>query len=298
MTPDRIDWNELRVLLEVARSGGLGGAAKRLGVDASTVSRRIAHLETMLGESLFERSRGGLVLNALGHRLVEHVSGMDSEFAMIVERLGESGGAHGRVRIASMEGIGSLYLSRVFAEFREQLPTIEIELVTSTQQVHVTRREADIFLSFFAPGGRGLEVERVARFGLHLYASPSYLARRGAPQSLADLAEHQFVGYIDDLVQIDEVRWLESLLPEPPLCFYSTSMLAQMFTAAAGAGLVMLPSFSAAERFGLERVLEGEFELGRDLWLSVHRDLRYAPRIKRVVRALEDAIRADDAFTN
>lgn len=297
MLPKHLNWDDLRIFLELARAGSLARAAKRLKVDQSTVSRRLAHLEQALGASLFERTPKGLQLNGLGHQVLAATEPMDTAYAAAQESLGgQAREAAGPVRIGTMEGIASLYLTQHLPRFRLGHPRITLELVTSTQQLHVTRREADIFLSFFRPSGSGLDVEHLGRFALHLYASPAYLAHQGEPRTAAELGAHEFVGYIDDLVQIEAVRWLEEAVPEAQTVFQSSSMLAQMFAAAAGSGLVLLPEFAGAQRFGLQRILTQEVEVHRDLWLSVHHDLRYAPRIKAVVGFLQQLFGSDPLY--
>jgi len=117
------------------------------------------------------------------------------------------------------------------------------------------------------------------------------------PKSLDDLADHLFVGYIEELVQVDAVRWLEELVPDPNFVFTSNSMISQLGAARGGMGIVCLPSFSGAKDYGLRHVLPGIAEGKRDLWLSVHSDLASATRIKMVTAFLGDLIASDPAFS-
>jgi DNA-binding transcriptional LysR family regulator len=297
MALDQLNWDDLRIFLAVARLGNLSKAARKLHIDQSTVSRRIAQLEYTLGASLFERSHIGLALNSFGEQLLESAQSMDNGFAALSASLDQQSSAlQGPVRIGTMEGIASLYLSSRLVDFNRDYPGVTVELVTSTQQLYVTRREADVFLGFFKPHGKGLDAEHMGRFSLHLYAADSYLEQYGEPGNAEELAQHRFVGYIDDLIQIDAVRWLEDAVEKPNLVFQSSSMLAQMFAAAAGAGIVLLPSFADAQRFGLRRLLSDEIHVTRDLWLSVHRELRYVPRVKAAVNFLENLLLKDPLF--
>lgn len=297
MQLEQLNWDDLRIFLAVARAGNLAKAAKKLRVDQSTVSRRIAQLEYSLGASLFERSHTGLSLNSFGQHLLMSAEAMDNGFASLTAALDQQNSApHGTVRIGTMEGIASLYLSSRLVPFNKSFPGIIVELVTSAQQLYVTRREADVFLGFFKPPGKGLDAELMGRFALHLYIADSYIERHGLPTSVEDLAQHSFVGYIDDLIQIDAVRWLEDAVERPKIVFHSSSMVAQMFAAAAGAGIVLLPEFADAQRFGLRRLLGDDVRITRDLWLSVHRELRYVPRVKEAVGFLERLLRSDPLF--
>ena len=183
-----LDWDDLKVFLHAARGGSLGSAAKRLRVDQSTVSRRIAHLECTLGIALFERLPSGLRVNEAGERLLCHAERIES--AVIAMREDVQGGSSrmaGRVRLATMEGIASLYLALRFSRLRRQHPNLTVELLTSPQTVSVNRREADLFLSFFQPTGQGMVSERLGCFKLGLYASQDYLDQNGMPQNPSDL---------------------------------------------------------------------------------------------------------------
>lgn len=290
----RLNWSDLRIFLEVGRSKTLSAAARRLGVNESTVSRRISQLEYTLGETVLERDHLGFHLTQRGRELHEHVREMERGAIALAVAMGDADGApSGRVRLATMEGIASLYLAGEFAALQQRHPALEIELVTSANLVRVNRREADLFLSFFPFEGRGLDVSPVGEFVLHLYGAPTYLQECGTPRSVDDLAQHRFCSYVDDLVQLDTVRWLHEGVPRPNVVFHSTSMLAQMFAAAAGQGLVMLPTFARAERFGLVSVLTAEVAVKRVVWLTVHRDLQYTAPIKAVVRFLREILRRD-----
>ncbi|CBJ43129.1 LysR family transcriptional regulator [Ralstonia solanacearum] len=288
------NWNDLRIFLEVARCGTLGGAARRLKVNQSTISRHITQLEETINAPVFERDNQGLHITARGRDLIQHVEAMEANAVALSEALG---GSHkepsGAVRLGTMEGIASLYLAGACVHFNQRFPKISIELVTTTQQMHVNQREADIFLSFFPPEGKSLAVSPIGAFSLHLYASASYLASHGTPEEPADLDNHRFASYVDDLIQLDTVRWLDEVISHPRLAFQSSSMIAQMFAAVDGGGVVMLPSFARAERFGLIRLLEDQVRVRRTIWMTVHRDLQYLPRIKAVTRFLQETIARD-----
>lgn len=288
MLPHDISWDDLRIFLEVSRHKTLSGAARQLRIDDSTVSRRMTHLETRLGETIFVRGRSGFQLTAKGRELLGCVQDMEGSALAVMESRGsrDRRNPRGRVRLATMEGIATLYLAAEFVRMRERHPELEIELVTSSQSVNVSRREADLFLSFFRAEGRGLRVEPIGRFDLYVYGAAEYLRRHGIPETVEDLRNHVFASYVDDLVQLDTVRWLRELAPDPRVVFHSSSMLAQMSAAAAGMGLVMLPTFAHPERLGLQRVLVDQTHVKRILWLTVHQDLEYMSRVRAVVEYL------------
>jgi DNA-binding transcriptional LysR family regulator len=264
-----------------------------LRVDQSTVSRRIAHLECTMGMALFERLPSGLRVNEAGERLLCHAERIES--AIIAMREDVQGGSRmaGRVRLATMEGIASLYLASRFSRLRRQYPDLTIELLTSPQTVSVNRREADLFLSFFMPSGLGMVSEKLGCFQLGLYGSRSYFEREGMPENPADLTQHSFVTYIDDLIQLNSVRWLDDVIKNPTVSFHSNSMIAQMNAAAGGLGLVLLPSFAADGRDDLVPVLHDRLSTTRELWINVHNDLQFVPRIRAVSGFLKAMFKAD-----
>ena len=289
-----LDWDDLKVFLHAARGGSLGCAARRLKVDQSTISRKIAHLESTLGIALFERLPSGLRVTELGDRLLCHAERIESAVIAMREDV-QCGGSRmaGRVRLATMEGIASLYLASRFVHLQRQHPNLIVELLTSPQTVSVNRREADLFLSFFKPRGQGMVSERLGCFTLGLYASQEYLDQNGTPESAADLMRHGFVTYIDDLIQLDSVRWLDDIIKNPSVSFYSNSMIAQMNAAAAGLGLVLLPSFATKGRNDLIPVLHERMSTSRELWINVHTDLQFVPRIRAVSSFLKATFKAD-----
>ncbi|MFD1303172.1 LysR family transcriptional regulator [Methylobacterium marchantiae] len=295
-TFDLLDWNDIKIFLGAARGGSLAAAAKRLRVDQSTVSRRLANLESALGLALFERLPSGLRLSDVGQRLLRHAEQVESAVISLRHEDHPGGGIGGRVRLATMEGIASLYLAERLWGLRERHPDLMVDLVTSAQTVYVNRREADLFLSFFRPPGKGLISEQIGAFRLGLYAAPSYLARHGCPADLLALKQHHFVSYVDDLVQVDCVRWLDDLLEERQTVFRSNSMIAQKNAARGGLGLVLLPSFAVTARDDLVPVLHDEAFTTRELWLNVHADLQFAPRVRAVMAFLKGTIASDVQF--
>lgn len=296
-TFDLLDWNDIKVFLATARSGSLAAAAKRLKIDQSTVSRRLANLESALGLALFERLPSGLRLSEVGQRLLGHAEQVESAVISLQQEDHPGDGLiGGRVRLATMEGIASLYLAERLGRLREHHPDLMIDLVTSAQTVYVNRREADLFLSFFKPPGKGLISEQIGVFRLGLYAAPSYLARHGCPIDLGALKQHHFVSYVEDLIQVDCVRWLDDLLEEPQTVFRSTSMIAQKSAALGGLGLVLLPSFAVSARDDLVPVLYDDAFTTRELWLNVHADLQFAPRVRAVMAFLKGTFTSDAQF--
>ncbi|MFD1703498.1 LysR family transcriptional regulator [Methylopila henanensis] len=291
----RYDWNDIVYFLAVARQKNLARAAKALKVDHTTVGRRIRELERSLGASLFKRSRTGFTLTETGLRLLQHAEGMENQANALTEAVGAGGDAGGAVRIATMEGMGSLYLTTCFGAFRRQYPGIQIELITDTRTLDLTRREAEVFVSFNRPVGRRLSTRKIGEFRVSLYAAEAYFADRPRPTSARDLDEHDFIDFIDEYIHVRENRWLSDIFRPAHVGFRSTSLIAQYVSASSGQGIAMLPSFVAAHNPALIPVLP-ELSTVRDVWLSVHEDLVHIARIKAVAGFLEKRLAADRGF--
>jgi DNA-binding transcriptional LysR family regulator len=290
----RYNWDDITYFLEVARARNLVRAGQKLKVDHTTVSRRVRELERSLNTTLFKRSKSGFSLTEAGLRLLQFAEGMENNANSIVETVvgAEKADAAGAVRIASMEGIGSMYLTRCISEFHKTYPSIQVELITDTRLLDMTRREADIFISFFKPQGRRLSVKKIGEFKIFLYASSSYLATHQVPVDLKDLDQHGFIDFIDEHIHIKENRWLSDILRPAHIVFRSTSLVSQYMAASSGLGVAMLPSFVAAQNKDLRPILPSYFSI-RDIWLSAHEDLLHIGRIKAVMNFLDKRVTAD-----
>lgn len=293
------NWNDLVFFLELARQTRLAPAAKRLKVDHTTVSRRISELEKDLSVKLFNRKPDGFVLTDHGHQLLAIAERIEQETMTIQPMLGgETSAATGRVRVATMEGIGAFFLAERFAELQAREPGILVELVTERHLISLTKREADIFLSFVKPDGQRLVVKQLGGFRLGLYASEPYLAKNGNPKSREDLVDHSFVDYVEDLVAIQPVHWLLDVLEPSKVVFRSSSMHAQQNAIASGMGIGLLPLFSAKKDPKLVPVLPKEVKVYRQAYLSVHEDIEFVGRVKQVIRHLTDLFERERDYMN
>ena len=289
-----MDWDNLRFFLELARTGRLVGAARRLEVDQATVSRRIQALEKQLGRSLFARSAAGMGLTDAGRELLSSAEAMEAA-AGTVQAPGESGAGAlaGVVRVGSTEGFGAALLAPHLATFAAAHPLLSIDLVAVPAIVSISRREADIVISLERPARGPYLVVQLCEYALRLYASEAYLAASPPLRTADDLREHALIGYVDDLLFSKELRFLGDTRGAQRFTLRSTSVIAQMEAVAAGAGLAVLPAFLARGRAGLVPVLAQELRFTRKFWMSMPAEMRH----QRRMRATWDSLRrlADDS---
>jgi DNA-binding transcriptional LysR family regulator len=297
MSRDAVKWDDLRVFLEVARQGTVHAAAKKLKLDHSTVCRRIGKLEDLLAIKLLDRSQRGIVVRGGVQQLLDHIESMEAHANSIEDALaGSLVAATHTVRIATMEGIASQYLAGRVGQLERFAPNVKIELVSMPQPADLSRKEADIFLSFFNPRLPGLSSRKVAEVALFLYCSDKYARLHGIPRTIDELKTHQFVSYIDDLLAIDAVRWLDDLIKAPKVTFYSNSILAQCEAAISGLGIAMLPTFVAAGVPELIRIVPQGADVRRDIWVSVRKEQGALSRIRSVMKFLTHIFESDKAF--
>lgn len=287
------DWNDVRAFLAVARSGRLTAAAARLGVDHSTLSRRVAALEHSLKAKLFDRSPSGYSPTEAGRRLMPLAEDMERLALGAAETVGGSAGLiEGMVRIGSPEGFGSYFLAPRIQKLKAQYPQLVVQLVAASAVFSLAKREADIAISVSRPPAGRLLVSKLIDYDLGLYAAPDYLAGAADIRSCDDLKGHRFVSYIGDLLHFPELDFLQQVVPGGITSMESSNLVAQTRATLAGAGLCVLPAFLAREEAGLVRVLEDEVNLTRSLWLTVHQDLAELARVRATIRFIKDEVEA------
>lgn len=268
-----MNWDDLKIFLDVSRHPKLDEAAAFTHLDATTISRRIKRLEQELGLTLFERTRRGHSLTPAGERLAARVEGMESLSLDILSESSEEQSAAGRIRLGVTEGLGSIVIAPALGDFKRQHPRIDIDLIALSGFVSVPKRQADMSILLTRPSAGRLKVRKLADYTLQLYAARSYLDRNGPVTERSDLAQHTLVSYVDDLIYSSQLRYFDELLPglRPQLC--SPSILAQFEMVASGAGLGILPAFMAQKAPGLVHLLPRDISVKRSFWLAVHEDV-------------------------
>ena len=274
----KVDWDHLRYFLILARAKTLTNAARLMGVEHSTVARRIQALEQALGMQLFKREATGYELTVEGLTLIPRVEQMEQSFLQIEK----PNPLQGRVRIGAPEGFGTAFLARLLAEFSQHYPLLTIDLIPVPKTIRLSHREADIVISIERPKSGPFIITRLTNYSLKLYGSQQYLQRNSPIRRVADLSEHRFVDYIDDLVYSSALYRLERLPLQLTACFRSNSILAQQIAVSAGAGLAILPRFIAVDQPELQEVLSSDVNFTHTFWMLTLVDLQHEPKIKLV----------------
>lgn len=292
-----LDWDNLRIFLELTRSQGLVDAAKKLGVDHSTVSRRMRRFEEQVGSQLFERNNQGYTLTAEGHRLIDYAERIESTiYAAANELSGHNRLLSGQVRLGATEGFGTFVLAPHLAHFCARHPHISVDLLPVPRFLNLSKREVDISVTIERPRSGHYVVTKLSDYLLKLYATPTYLANHPPIHTTQDLLSHVFIGYIDDLVFSDELRYNENVAPSAFRAFRSTSVIAHYTAARSGQGLAILPCFLAQQSEDLVPVLADEICIERAFWLVTATETRHVARIAALWGYLREAIEKNHAF--
>lgn len=284
--------DELRLFLAVMREGNMLAAARRVGVDHSTVARRIGNMETTLGARLFDRSPRGVTPTPAAFALVSHAERVESELLAAMNSVaGRDREVEGIVRLATPEAFAANLVAPHIADFRARHPRLTLELASESKASSLSKREADMAVMLKPPPKGRLVTRKLVDYRLGLYASRDYLERQGEPASRADLNRHAFVSYIEELAGFPEMIALDQILPGAPTAFRASSSAAQQEAVAAGAGIGVLHLFSANRDERLVRLLPGEVEVWRSYWLVMHSDLQRLPRIRATGEFLDEVVR-------
>ena len=275
------DWDELRTFVEVSRDGSLTGAARRLGLTQPTVGRHIDALEAALGLTLFTRSPRGLTPTPAALALEPHVEAMAAAAAALGRAAsGEAAADRGTVRITASDVVGCEVLPPILAAFRAEHPGIVIELVLTNRNEDLARRDADIAVRMVRPTQSGLVARRIGTSRLRLYAHRDYIARFGAPRSLADLANHCLIGFDRDNRSFQGAGDVARRLKREDFGFRCDNDLAQLAALRAGTGVGGCQENIARRMPELIAVLPNAFQHALEVWLVMHENLKATRRVR------------------
>ena len=271
------DWDDLRFFLAVARKGSIRGAAALLGVNHSTVSRRIDSFEKKIGTRLFERLPSGYFITQAGEEMSHSAAKIEAEINTIGRQVtGRDARLDGVLRVTLHDSLAQKLLMPVFVEFGRSYPEIELDLAITHSMADLSKREADVAIRISNDPPDSLVGRRLVRYATSTYASLDYLAQHG------DLKDHKNLTWIGWGDRVQDPQWVrDSHYPDVPARNCICHPLAQLEAAKAGMGLAMLPCFMADTEPTLRRVPPATANPSRDIWILTHEDLRHTARVRR-----------------
>jgi DNA-binding transcriptional LysR family regulator len=284
------NWDDLRIFLAVARAQKLAPAARLLGVDVTTVGRRLARLGEALGAPLFETIGGERRLSETGQALLLHAETIEAAVLAASEGGRHGSALSGHVRLSLAEGLATHVVAPGLARFRSEHPQLRLDLITASGFLNPSKREADIAVMLARPRNRQLHAARLADYRLQLYATRDYLNAHGTPASAAALGEHALIGYVPEHIHAVELDYLSEIHAGLVARARSTSINVQHAMIRTGAGIGILPDFIARRDERLVGILSDQVALGRTFWLVTHEDTHATPRIEAVTGWLREVV--------
>jgi len=281
-------WDDLRFFLAIARAGSLTAAGRRLGVNQSTVSRRLRAMETRLGARLFERGTG-YAPTAAGSDLLETAAHVEEEITRVGSRImGRDARLRGRLRVTCTDNFANNYLAPHFARFVAEHPEIDLQVITRYQYLSLARREADVAVRTILKPPDTLIGRRLLKFALGVYAAPEYAEKVGrAP----DPARLSWIGWDNEAYNRIMIT---DHYPTANIRHRVDSLLDMSSLARAGLGAAVLGCYATDTDPGLRRVYpEPITDAAMDLWVLSHPDMRRVARVRAFTSFIADAILAD-----
>jgi len=287
-----MDWDRIRIFLEIARNGQILGAARRLGLNHATVARQLTALERELNAKLVERRTTGCNLTQAGEALLAVAERAESEFLQVGAHLGGASEAiSGTVRVGAPDGLGNYFLADRLGTLAAEHPDLLIQLVPLPRTFSLSRREADIAITLDRPKQGRLMVTKLTDYTLSVYGTDRYLRRSGPIRSEADLAGRLFVTHVEDFVYSRALDYASALGRFMTRHYECGSVVAQMEAVRGGHGVGILHDY-AAKRFPEIKRLLPEIRFVRNYWLVSHPDTHRTRRVSAVHAHIVASVRA------
>lgn len=287
-----IDWGDLRFVLAIARSGSALGAARTLGVNQTTVTRRMADLEAAVGAELFERKQSGYHLTPLGRKLAAAAERIEEEVKALENAIGaEQRALAGSVRVTTPEMLANILITPWLKTFRKEHPGIMVELMAEDRRLDLTRGEADVALRAAVRQhgplqGSGIVMRNLSRLGWSVYCSRSYAEEYGMPTTLEALDGHAVVAIDGSMDHLPGPRLLARLTPNSRISARSNSLTNVVTTLKAGLGIAALPCLAGDTDPDLVKCLPPIPELEGDLLLVVREEIKSASHVRAFTESL------------
>jgi DNA-binding transcriptional LysR family regulator len=282
---DDLDWDDLRYFLRAAQSRTLAGAARDMGVEHTTIGRRLSALERSLGTALVLRGPEGLRLTPLGERVAPLVEEVERAVLAVCDVIASH---RARVRLAVPSGFARLFAPGV-AQLCRDHPGLALELMSGSQLVDLKRGEADLAIRSGPVADKDLVVRKLGESGWSLYASEAYLGRRPAPIDPDDLSGQEVIGYDAALTAVPAAAWIEKRAARATIVLRYREMTDMVAAAVSGVGLAALPCILADAEPALRRLTDDVIAT-RNLSLVYRREARLSESVRAVVCFVMDTI--------
>jgi DNA-binding transcriptional LysR family regulator len=283
--------DDLLVLLSVGRTGKYTTAADELGLNHTTISRRIAALEAAMGGRVLARVAGGWELTDLGRDALAAAEAVESAVRSLTTDTAGQRALEGVVRISATDGFSAYIAAPAAAAVQREHPKVAVEIVAATRRATQQRSGLDIEVVVGEPKVHRAKALRLGDYCLGLYGSRDYLADHGAPANIADLHRFPLVYFIDSMLQVDDLDLAPGFAPAMRESVTSTNVFVHVEATRASAGIGLLPCFMADRHPDLVRVLPNEVSIRLTYWLVTRAETLRRAEVAAVVDAIRDRVR-------
>ncbi|MFD1331730.1 LysR family transcriptional regulator [Methylopila musalis] len=268
-------WDDFRLVKCISERRSLAGAAVTLGVNASTVFRRLGALEERLGARLFERGRAGYALTPAGEEMVQVAERMAEDILAFERRVsGQDLAPAGELRVTTNDSMLIHQLTGLFVGFRAAYPEITLDVVVGNAPLNLSKRDADVAIRATSNPPETLVGRRIADIRWAIYGAPPLTPVR----TLEELGDLPWIGPGDMLAPLQ--RWLRETVGERREVYRLSTVLGMAEAVAAGIGVGPLPCFIGCSTPGLVRLFDPPNQSPASLWLLTHPDLRASARVR------------------
>ncbi|QCB47146.1 LysR family transcriptional regulator [Hydrogenophaga sp. PAMC20947] len=278
---NKFQWDDLQHFLAVAHQGSTLAAGRALGVDQSTVQRRLAELERQIGQSLVQRHPMGYRLTEFGQEMLPFAETVESAVLAFERQIGTlAGETSGVIRMTCPEPIvNRITQTGMLDRFHARHPALKVQFVMSDKYMDLRQGDADVALRSGDTDDGELVGRKIGDSLWAVYASKAYIAKHGQPERIEDLASHAMVGFDDSMAKHRLSQWLREVAPGAELASRSTSVLGLIYSVKAGLGVGALPMALGDAEDDLVRVFGPVNELTRIWRMLTTPELRRTPRV-------------------
>lgn len=290
MNAQALEWNDLHLVLAVCREGTLSGAARVLGVNHSTVFRRIAAIEKKLGVRLFDRLATGYAMTEAGEAVLASADRIENEVLALSRTLiGRDLQLSGVLRVAVPDALLTTLLMRHLGEFTQRYPQIQLELMISNNYLNLTRREADVAVRVTASPPEAVVGRRLCGVATTVYGCADYLEKKAN----GVIEEYAWLMPDEELAHLPVTTWLGRQYPGAPIALRCNTLLGLHEAAVEGLGIAALPCFLADPNERLVRIIDPPAALASELWVLTHPDIKRTARVRALMDFLSGVLDKD-----
>lgn len=281
MAKQHLVWDDFRLVKIIAEANGLAGAAERLGVNHSTVFRRLGQMEDSLGVKLFERHRTGYVLTPAGEEMTSLAEHMEENVATFTRKLaGQAVAPTGELRVTTNDTILVHMLTPIFTKFLEACPEMRLDVVLANQALNLSKRDADVAIRATDNPPETLVGRRVATIAWAIYGRTADFPNPAEVMDTPALYQRSWVALGDNLATLKAARFVRDRVPQERIVYKVNTVLGLAEAVDAGLGIGPLPCFIADGKRSLVRLSEVNPDFSAGLWLLTHPDLRQSARVR------------------